>query len=223
MMAVQRARQRVYVIDDDEAVRDALSMLLRTVGLDVAACESAAAFLRDYRPGCSSCLILDIRMPGTSGLELQDELRKRRMELPIIFLTAHGDVPRAVRALKGGAVDFIEKPHDEQRLVLAVLNALRQDARRRREATRRVEPEGDAGRRLASLSVREREVLDAVLAGKQTRHISAELCISIKTVEFHRARIREKLGVASLPELFRLMFVKDDGTRSGLRADAGGG
>jgi FixJ family two-component response regulator len=144
-------------------------------------------------------------MPGMSGLDVQDELHKRRASLPIVFLTAHGDIPMAVKALKKGAVDFIEKPVDQHRLVLAVLNALRQDA----SSARRVPslpPSTDGAPRLDALSAREREVLQAVLAGKQTRQIAEELSISVKTVEFHRARIRDKLGVASLAELFRLFI-----------------
>jgi len=197
--------QRVFVVDNDEAVRDALDLLFRTVGLRVETFESGPGFLRDYRPGPSDCLVLDIRMPGMSGLDLQDELHKRRVRLPIVFLTAHGDVPMAVRALKKGAADFIEKPVDQQRLVLAVFDALRRDTQRQQHAGN-TEKNGDAGQRLETLSPREREVLAAVLAGKATRQISDELCISVKTVEFHRARIREKLGVTSLAELFRLFL-----------------
>jgi FixJ family two-component response regulator len=207
---VDEGGQHVFVVDDDEAVRDALGLLLRTAGLRVDTFESAAAFLKDYRPEQAGCLVLDIRMPGMSGLDLQDELHKRRARLPIVFLTAHGDVPMAVRALKKGASDFIEKPVDQQRLVLAVLQALREDA----SSPQRMPPAGASNGsitpRLETLSAREREVLHAVLAGKQTRHISEELCISVRTVEFHRARIREKLGVASVAELFRL-FIPDPG------------
>jgi len=211
-MNAPRGEQRAFVVDDDEAVRDALGLLLRTVGLQVDTFESASSFLRSYRPGIGGCLVLDIRMPRMSGLDLQDELHKRRMHLPIVFLTAHGDVPMAVRALKKGAADFIEKPVDEQRLVLAVLDALRRDARRQDHGARPAEITGNATGRLEGLSAREREVLNGVLAGKQTRQISDELYISIKTVEFHRARIREKLGVASLAELFRLFIADSDGT-----------
>jgi FixJ family two-component response regulator len=209
-MNAPQVEQRAFVVDDDEAVRDALGLLLRTVGLQVETFESASSFLKSHRPGIGGCLVLDIRMPGMSGLDLQDELHKRRAQLPIVFLTAHGDVPMAVRALKKGAADFIEKPVDEQRLVLAVLDALRRDARRQDQASRRTEITGDANRRVEALSAREREVLNGVLAGKQTRQISDELCISIRTVEFHRARIREKLGVASLAELFRLFIPESD-------------
>lgn len=196
--------QRVFVVDDDEGVRDALGLLFRTAGLQVDAFESAGAFLKDHRSDWCGCIVLDIRMPGMSGLDLQDELRRRRASLPIIFLTAHGDIPMAVRALKKGAVDFIEKPVDQQRLVLAVLNALRADA----SSPQRMPSAGTSAPRLETLSAREREVLHAVLEGKRTRQISEELCISVKTVEFHRARIREKLGVASMAELFRL-FIPD--------------
>ena len=209
-MNAREGEQRAFVVDDDEAVRDALGLLLRTVGLQVETFESASSFLKSYRPGDGGCLVLDIRMPGMSGLELQDELHKRRAQLPIVFLTAHGDVPMAVRALKKGAADFIEKPVDEQRLVLAVLDALRRDAQRQNHAARHAEITGNANGRLKALSTREREVLNSVLAGKQTRQISDELCISMRTVEFHRARIREKLGVASLPELFRLFIPDSD-------------
>lgn len=197
----------VFIVDDDAAVCDALGMLLRAAGMKVETYRSAVSFLKKaHRPDHTSCLLLDIRMPGISGLDLQDELRKRRIPIPIVFLTGHGDVPMAVRALKKGAFDFIEKPHEEERLVLAVLNALRMDENRRKQANRHDETSQKLATRLATLSDREREVLDQILDGKPTRRIADELRISVKTVEFHRARIREKLGVASLPQLFRLFI-----------------
>jgi FixJ family two-component response regulator len=198
--------QTIYIVDDDEAVRDALRMLLGTTGLRVETFASAAAFLKDYRPAQAGCLVLDVRMPGMSGLALQEELYKRRVRIPIVFLTGHADVPIAVRALKKGAFDFIEKPLDSQRLIVSVLNALRFDAEQRIQAAQQASDSNPAAARLALLSEREREVLDRVLTGKQTRVIAEELCISVKTVEFHRARIREKLGVASLAELFQLFL-----------------
>jgi FixJ family two-component response regulator len=198
--------QTIYIVDDDEAVRDALRMLLGTTGLRVETFASAAAFLKDYRPAQPGCLVLDVRMPGMSGLALQEELYKRRVRIPIVFLTGHADVPIAVRALKKGAFDFIEKPLDSQRLIVSVLNALRFDAEQRMQAAQQASDSNPAAARLALLSEREREVLDRVLAGKQTRVIAEELCISVKTVEFHRARIREKLGVATLAELFQLFL-----------------
>lgn len=195
----------VFVVDDDEAVCDALGMLLRASGMRVETFNSAQAFLNAYRPQRAGCLLLDIRMPGMSGLDLQNELHKRRYTIPIIFLTGHGDVPLAVRALKRGAADFIEKPHEEERLVLAVANALHTDAEQRREQWR-LAPPGDLSTRLATLSDREREVMDRMLAGKPTRQIAEELCISVKTVEFHRARIREKLGAVSQAHLLSLFI-----------------
>ena len=200
----------VFVVDDDEAVCDALGMLLRAAGMDVETFRSAASFLKALRPGQTGCLVLDIRMPGMSGLDLQDELHRRKITIPIVFLTGHGDVPMAVRALKKGAVDFIEKPHEAERLVLAVLNALRMDDERRKQTNRHDDLSLDLSTRLATLSEREREVLDRILEGKQTRQITDELCISVKTVEFHRARIREKLGVTTQAQLFSL-FIASEG------------
>lgn len=196
--------QIVFVVDDDEAVRDALKMLLSAAEMKVETHASAASFIKSYRPGQPGCLVLDIRMPGMSGLALQEELERRRMSIPVIFLTGHADVPMAVRAMKLGAYDFIEKPLDSQRLVLAVMHALRFDAEQRARSPLRAGTEADATERIESLSEREREVLEQVLHGRQTRDIATDLNITIKTVEFHRARIREKLGVGSLAELFRL-------------------
>ena len=210
MTAWDNDRHTVFVVDDDEAVCDALGMLLRAAGLRVETFCSASLFLKAYRPGSSACLILDIRMPGMSGLDLQDELYKRRISIPIIFLTGHGDVPMAVRALKKGAFDFIEKPHEQERLVLAVLNALRADDGRKALSGRYDENAPDLGCRVVRLYEREREILERILEGWQTRQISQELHISVKTVEFHRAHIREKLGVASQAQLFSL-FIPSEG------------
>lgn len=198
----------VFVVDDDEAVRDALRMLMQASRLKVETFASASAFLTGYPPRTPGCLVLDVRMPGISGLDLQDTLHKRRIDVPIIFLTGHGDVPMAVRALKKGALDFIEKPLDEQRLVLAVLNALKVDALQRNRDLRSDDPA--TVQRAALLSKRERDVLNLVLDGMQTRDIAAELNVSIKTVEFHRSRIRKKLGISSLAELFRLFQPRID-------------
>jgi RNA polymerase sigma factor (sigma-70 family) len=206
MMTAPDNEPTVFVVDNDEAICDALGMLLRAAGQRVETFSSALAFLNDYRPSRSGCLVLDIRMPSMSGLDLQDELHKRRMTIPIVFLTGHGDVPMAVRALKKGAVDFIEKPLEEERLVLAVLNALRVDAEQRQPAQRHDEVSEQLAARLATLSEREREVLQMILDGQPTRQISKALFISVKTVEFHRARIREKLGVATQAQLFSLFI-----------------
>jgi FixJ family two-component response regulator len=201
-----KPNQTVFIVDDDEDVRDALSLLMRAVGLRVESFASARDYLLRANPRDSGCLVLDIRMPGMSGMDLQAELRKRRMRLPIIFLTGHADVPLAVRAMKAGAADFIQKPFDEHRLVVAVMNALKADAEQPRlpEPPPRAAP--DAADPTATLSPREIEVLEQMIAGRQSREIAASLCISLKTVEFHRANIRKKLGATSLADLFRRVF-----------------
>ena len=203
--------QTVFIVDDDEAVRDSLHMLMRASGLSALSFASAQDFLRGYlaspQPGC---LLLDLRMPGMSGLDLQAELHKRRLRLPIVFLTGHGDVPMAVKALKAGAVDFIQKPLDEHRLVVAVMNALKigadERASRCRGGHEDVANDAAVDQRVRTLSDREQQVLQRIIEGKQSREIAQELSISIKTVEFHRANIRGKLDVSSLPELFRLVL-----------------
>ncbi|MDR0775377.1 MAG: response regulator [Azonexus sp.] len=198
--------QVVYIVDDDADIRDALALLMRSAGLSAASFPSARDFLARVTPRDSGCLVLDIRMPGTSGIELQAEMRKRRIELPIIFLTGHGDVPLAVKAMQAGAADFIQKPLEEHRLVMAVTQALKEDACRLRSEDPADNPPDD---RLASLSRREREVLQEMVRGRQSREIAETLGISIKTVEFHRANIREKLGTTNLADLFRLVFKQE--------------
>lgn len=202
----------VFVVDDDEAVCDAIGMLLRAAGLRVELFADARAFLALVAADRPGCLILDVRMPGMSGLELQDELRKRRYVLPIVFLTAHADVPMAVRALKRGAFDFIEKPHEEHRLVLAANAALRHDTVQRHPKSVPASLPGDVQERLRLLSPREKEVLALVLEGRPTRAIADQLCVSVKTIEFHRGRIREKFGVGSLAQLFGLFIGAGSGS-----------
>jgi two-component system, LuxR family, response regulator DctR len=181
----------VYVVDDDDAVRNAVRLLFRTADLEVETFPSAAAFLAraDLERRC--CLLLDIRMPGMTGSDLHDELRGRGVRAPVIFITGHGDIPMAVEAMRKGAYDFIEKPFDDEQLLGQVLNALDEFA----EAPEPVS--------LPVLSARQRAVLDRVLAGKPNRQIAGELGISLKTVEFHRARIMQKFGVRTAAELFR--------------------
>jgi FixJ family two-component response regulator len=192
--------QKVFLVDDDEAVRDALQLLLSASGLQVQSFVSAESFLDYYQPEYPGCLLLDIRMPGMSGLQLQEVLLARGIRLPIIFITAHGDIPTAVDAVKKGAVQFIEKPFDDHRLLRLMFDALKLDAQTRRHTAADASLEA----RLVSLTRRERQVLDKVLAGKTSRAISAELFITVKTVEFHRGRIMQKLQVGSLRELFQM-------------------
>lgn len=200
--------QTVYIVDDDTELRDALSLLMRAIGHKAESFRSGTDFLQAVSHDLRGCLILDIRMPGMTGMELQAELHKRRIKLPIIFLTGHGDVPVAVKAMKAGAVDFIQKPLDEHRLVTAVMNALRHDQEHRRAEELPAAVLNHDECRL--LTPREREVLGLIAKGKQSKEIAEAMCISIKTVEFHRANIREKLGIDSLPEFYRLIFSNQD-------------
>ena len=198
-----KAQERtVHVIDDDEAVRDALGMLFRTAGLNVQMFDSATRFLEAHlacAPPC--CLVLDIRMPGPSGLALQESLAQRGAKVPIVFITGHGDIPMAVEAVRKGAYDFIEKPFDDYHLLCQVLNAIEASAGEGAPARAPAAPRAD---RLWSLSEREREVLERVLQGRSSRQIGEALFISPKTVDFHRARIMQKLGVRSTAQLFHL-------------------
>lgn len=191
----------VHIVDDDEAIRDALIWLFQSRGVKTADWPSAAAFLADYRPEMAGCLLLDVRMEGMSGLQLFDQLLELHCPLPVIFLTGHGDVPLAVSALKKGALDFLEKPFNDNELVDRVIKALEQDAGRRA-----VKAQGASlAARIASLSDRERQVMDLILAGKLNKLIADELSIAMRTVEVHRARIFEKMGVKSAVELAQLM------------------
>jgi FixJ family two-component response regulator len=203
--ATKDQRPTVFVVDDDAAVRDSLRMLLRSVGLPCETFESGHAFLDgdpDDRPGC---LVLDIRMPGMSGLELQTRLNERNSILPIIFITGHGDVPMAVEAMQAGAVDFIQKPFRDQDLLDRINQALEKDANSRRALTER----GVIRKHLDSLTPREREVLDLVVAGKANKVIAGDLDLSQRTVEIHRARVMEKMGAHSLAHLVRMVIAVD--------------
>jgi FixJ family two-component response regulator len=187
---------RVYIVDDDNAVRNALKLLFRTAQLDAEAFSSADAFLEDADLTQRCCVLLDIRMPGMTGTALHEELLRRSHRVPVIFITGHGDIPMAVDAMKKGAFDFIEKPFDDEQLLSQVRAALETfDAG--------VSEKGEPGAPLELLSARQREVLQRVLDGKPSRQIAEELAISVKTVEFHRARIMQKLGVKTAAELFR--------------------
>jgi two-component system, LuxR family, response regulator FixJ len=193
----------VFVVDDDRAMRDSLRWLLESVGLTVRTYPTAADFLCEYESSQPGCLVLDVRMPGMSGLDLQAELVRRGAGLPTIVVTGHAEVPMAVRAVKAGAVDFIEKPFSDQLLLDRVRQALELD-RQDREVRRRRE---EARRRLESLTAREREVLGLVVAGKANKEIAAALGLSPKTVEVHRAHVMSKMAVDSLAELIRVAIL----------------
>ncbi len=187
----------VYVVDDDSSTRELLAWLMQRHGLRAELFANAQSFLSAYRAGTPGCLIVDLNMPGMSGLELQRSLKENGAALPVIFLSGGADVPKAVRAVREGAIDFIEKPFDYRHVVALVEDCLRRDA----EAREKHEHRRDVSTRLAQLTHREREVMELVVAGRMNREIAEQLDISIKTVEAHRARIMEKLAVSSVAEL----------------------
>ncbi len=202
----------VFVVDDDAAMRESLRFLVESVGLDVETFERAEDFLARYDPELPGCLILDVRMPEVSGLELQERLAEYGSGLPIIMVTGYGDVPMAVRAMRNGAVDFIEKPFSDQHLIDRVQEAIARDRLRRTERKGRE----SVARRVSTLSAREREVLDLVVTGKANKVIAHELGLSPKTVEVHRARLMKKLNVSSVAELVKLSLEHKQSVRDGL-------
>jgi RNA polymerase sigma factor (sigma-70 family) len=189
----------VYVVDDDEAVRDSLQFVLEPT-YQVATFDSAEAFLARYDPKAIACLILDVRMPGMSGLQLQEELLSRGSHLPVVFITGHGDVPMAVSTMKKGATDFIEKPFEQQALKSLVERMLEQA----REDAARIERERMNSALLARLTAREQQVLERIVSGRLNKQIADDLGISIKTVEAHRANIMEKLKAGTVADLMRV-------------------
>jgi FixJ family two-component response regulator len=193
----QKDNPLVYLVDDDEAIRDSLSLLLDSVGLDHAVFPSALEFLEAYDRDQHSCLVADIRMPGLSGLELQQRLNQERAEVPVIFITGHGDVPMAVNAMKSGAADFIQKPFRDQDLIDRIHKALAKDQETRVwRAQEKVIRE-----RVALLTPRETEVMQRVVRGQANKVIAMDLGVSQRTVELHRARVMHKLKMRSLAEL----------------------
>ncbi len=190
----------VYVVDDDDAVRDGLKWLIESVDLQVAPCPNAQTFLEAYDGSRPGCLVLDVRLRGMSGLDLQAELARREISIPTIVVTGHGDVPMAVRAMKLGAIDFVEKPFNDQELLERIQKAIEGDLEARRGDRERAE----ACALLATLSPREREVLDLLVLGKANKEVADQLGLSTRTVEGHRARLMEKLACGSLAELVRL-------------------
>ena len=193
-------KNTVFVVDDDQAMRSSLKWLIESVGMAVETYDSADAFIRNYYPGRAGCLLLDVRMPGMSGLELQEHFLEHQIKIPIIIITGHGDVPMAVRAMKAGAVDFIEKPFNDELLLESIRNALQLDVEQRSMQTERAE----IATRLAHLTPREHEVMDMVTDGRSNKEIAVTLGVSAKTVEANRARVMEKMEADSLADLVKM-------------------
>ena len=202
---------KVYIVDDDEAVLDSVRLLLRSVDYDVETFSSAKAFLEQAPHIRAGCLLLDVRMPGMSGLDLQQQLRQRGVPIPIIFITGHGDVPMAVQAMQAGAFDFLQKPFRDQDLLDRIAEALTLDQNRRNNQLHM----DDVRERLEQLSPREREVLDLVTKGQANKVIALELNLSQRTVEIHRARVMEKMEARSLADLVRMMLLIEAGDNNG--------
>ncbi|WP_404294527.1 response regulator transcription factor (plasmid) [Microvirga sp. RSM25] len=193
----------IFIVDDDESLRDALGSLFRSVGLKVEMFSSAAKLLRSTFPDVESCLVLDVRLPGLSGLDLQAELAKANIHIPIIFITGHGDIPMSVQAMKAGAVDFLPKPFRDQDMLDAVAMALERNRQQRRAANQL----SDLRVCFETLTQREREVMSLVAAGLMNKQIAGELRISEITVKIHRGQVMRKMGARSLADLVRMAEV----------------
>jgi len=198
-MSADRA-PTVFLVDDDDAVRDSLSLLLDSAGLNIESFSTSAAFLDEYDPDRPGCVVLDIRMPGMTGMELQEALQSSGIRIPIIFLTGHGNVPMSAKALRAGAIDFLQKPVDEDVLLARIQEALQIDRENRQAEARRA----DATERFANLTSRESEVMLLVVRGLSNKEIANELQLSHRTVEIHRSRVMEKTGTQSLADLIEL-------------------
>jgi two-component system response regulator FixJ len=192
----------VMVVDDDSGVRNAMRTLLKSVGIQSALYASAQEFLGAYQPTQPGCLVLDIRMPGMSGLELQQELNLRGAVIPVIFMSGHGDIPMAVEAMQHGAFDFLQKPFRDQDLLDRIQRAIMKDGELRKSLGEHTRIKSH----LDSLTPREREVLDLMTQGKQNKAIAQVLDVSPRTIEIHRARVMEKMGAQSIAELVRMMI-----------------
>ncbi|MCX4151557.1 MULTISPECIES: response regulator transcription factor [Paraburkholderia] len=189
----------VYIVDDDNGMRTSLAWLLESVGVKSAGFANASEFLSAFDPTVPACLVLDVRMPEQSGFDVQAELNRRGATLPIIFVSGHGDIPMSVRALQNGAIDFVEKPYNSQQMLDRVQRALKLASQRHAADQKQRE----LRKRLASLTAREKEVLRGVIDGKGSKRIASDLSISVKTVDVHRASIKDKLGAASIAMLVR--------------------
>jgi FixJ family two-component response regulator len=192
----------VFIVDDDKEVREAIELLMRSIGLPAKAYESAQDFLDDFDPQLSGCLVLDVRMRGMSGLALQEHLKTLPLAPPVIIITGHGDVPMAVQAVQNGASNFIEKPFNEQVLLDSIHYALEEDAKKRGKAIKIAEIKA----RLDQLTPRELQVIEHVVKGNRNKTIASDLNITLSTVEAHRAKAMEKLKAKSLSELMRIMI-----------------
>jgi len=204
--AVKDAQPTIYVVDDDDGMRRALDTLLSTVGYKTAVFSRPSEFLSQFRPEAQGCLVLDIRMPEMSGLEVQQQLNRLGSMLPVIFITGHGDVPMAVQAMKEGAFEFIQKPFRDQELLDRINHALKQDAEYRSTAARRSEVQ----QRLESLTPRERQVMGFIVDGSANKVIAIDLGLSERTVEIHRAKVMEKMGARSVAHLVKLHMTLAD-------------
>jgi FixJ family two-component response regulator len=198
---VKPAKQIVFVVDDDLAIREALASLIGSVGLPVECFASPVEFLHRRSCDCPSCLVLDVRMPGLSGFELHHELVRAERQIPIIFVTAHGDIPMAVQAMKEGAIDFLPKPFRDEQLLEAIWKALERDAAAR---VRRAEV-GEIRSKVAQLTARQRQIMARVVAGRLNKQTAAELGISENTIKVHRHRIMERMGAGSLADLIHML------------------
>jgi FixJ family two-component response regulator len=192
----------VYIVDDDNGVRSSIRVLMKSVGLPATPFASAKEFLATYHPNQPGCLVLDIRMPGMSGLELQEALNERGAVLPVIFITGHGDIPMAVEAMRHGAFDFLQKPFRDQDLIDRIQQALVLDA----ETRQSLREHGRTRVRIASLTPREREVLDLLTTGKANKMMAQDLGLSQRTIEIHRAHVMEKMGAKSVAQLVRMVM-----------------
>jgi two-component system response regulator FixJ len=202
----------VFVVDDDEAVRNSLRLLLKSVGLAAVTLPTAQEFLAKYDPQQPGCLVLDVRMPGMSGLDLQQQLNVRGAIIPVIFITGHGDIPMAVEAMQQGAFDFLQKPFRDQDLIDRIQRALAKDKDGRMELAVR----SRVRERFESLTPREREVLALVTSGKPNKIMAADLGVSQRTVEIHRARVMEKMHASSLAQLVRMVLDLNEDTAAGV-------
>lgn len=200
------SNQKVYIVDDDVAVLDALSLLMKSAKLEAETFQSAQAFLNRLEPDMSGCLLLDIRMPNMNGLQLQDVLNEKQQNIPIIFITGHGDVPIAVQAMKKGALEFIEKPFDDETLIDCIQRALKLDSiNRHKQRQKQIIAD-----RIKMLTPRELEVMEKIVAGQSNKCIAFELGISQRTIEIHRANVMQKMRAQSLAHLVRMALLANE-------------